>query len=88
MCVWRRAVIKLLLILWVGEERDLLEWEKQRLYGDNGGVALVHSFISFWTSKLWSLRSERWEMVWGRGAAVVVSFGPADGGRRRGQRFR
>ena len=35
----------------VGEERDLLEREKQRLHGDNGGVASVHCFISFWTSK-------------------------------------
>ena len=35
----------------VGEERDLLEREKQRLYGDNGGAASVHCFISFWTSE-------------------------------------
>ena len=35
----------------VGEERGLLEREKQRLYGDNGGAASVHCFISFWTSE-------------------------------------
>ena len=47
----------------VGEERDLLEREKQRLYGDNGGAASIHCFISFWTSELWTLRSTRWELV-------------------------